>query len=93
MRLWTYVLIPVAVALLVMLGLVAAVNSQPPAPTYAPPEDRKTASRPRRRQQPQYQPPSSRSRQLLPCRPRRLRLRRLPPPLLRRSLRLLSSPP
>jgi hypothetical protein len=46
MRLWTYVLIPVAVALLVMLGLVAAVNSQPPAPTYAPPEDRQLAAPP-----------------------------------------------
>jgi len=46
MRLWTYVLIPVAVALLVMLGLVAAVNSQPPAPTYAPPEDRQPAAPP-----------------------------------------------
>jgi hypothetical protein len=46
MRLWTYVLIPVAVALLVMLGLVAAVNSQPPAPTYAPPEDRQPATPP-----------------------------------------------
>jgi hypothetical protein len=46
MRLWTYVLIPVAVALLVMLGLVAAVNSQPPAPTYAPPGDRQPATPP-----------------------------------------------
>lgn len=46
MRLWTYVLIPVAVALLVVLGLVAAVNSQPPAPTYAPPEDRQPAAPP-----------------------------------------------
>jgi len=46
MRLWTYVLIPVAVALLVMLGLVMAVNSQPPAPTYAPPEDRQPATPP-----------------------------------------------
>jgi hypothetical protein len=46
MRLWTYVLIPVAVALLVMLGLVAAVNSQPPAPTYAPPEDLQPAAPP-----------------------------------------------
>ncbi|MFZ8841301.1 MAG: hypothetical protein ACO2PM_20740 [Pyrobaculum sp.] len=46
MRLWTYVLIPVAVALLVMLGLVTAVNSQPPAPTYAPPEDRQPAAPP-----------------------------------------------
>jgi hypothetical protein len=46
MRLWTYVLTPVAVALLVMLGLVAAVNSQPPAPTYAPPEDRQPATPP-----------------------------------------------
>ena len=44
MRLWTYVLIPVAVALLVMLGLVAAVNSQPPAPTYAPPGDHQPAA-------------------------------------------------
>jgi hypothetical protein len=44
MRLWTYVLIPVAVALLVVLGLVAAVNSQPPAPTYAPPEDLQLAA-------------------------------------------------
>jgi hypothetical protein len=46
MRLWTYVLIPVAVALLVMLGLVAAVNSQPPAPAYAPPEDRQPTAPP-----------------------------------------------
>jgi len=46
MRLGTYVLIPVAVALLVMLGLVAAVNSQPPAPTYAPPGDRQLAAPP-----------------------------------------------
>jgi hypothetical protein len=46
MRLWTYVLIPVAVALLVVLGLVAAVNSQPPAPTYAPPGDRQPAAPP-----------------------------------------------
>jgi hypothetical protein len=46
MRLWTYVLIPVAVALLVMLGLVAAVNSQPPAPAYAPPEDLQLAAPP-----------------------------------------------
>jgi hypothetical protein len=46
MRLWTYVLIPVAVALLVMLGLVAAVNSQPPAPAYPPPEDRHPAAPP-----------------------------------------------
>jgi len=46
MRLWTYVLIPVAVALLVMLGLVAAVNSQPSAPIYAPPEDRQPAAPP-----------------------------------------------
>ncbi len=46
MRLWTYVLIPVAVALLVMLGLVVAVNSQPPAPTYAPPDDRQPATPP-----------------------------------------------
>ena len=46
MRLWTYVLIPVAVALLVMLGLVAAVNSQPPAPAYAPPGDRQPATPP-----------------------------------------------
>jgi hypothetical protein len=46
MRLWTYVLIPVAVALLVMLGLVAAVSSQPPAPTYAPPEDLQPAAPP-----------------------------------------------
>ncbi|AKT34693.1 hypothetical protein PYWP30_01060 [Pyrobaculum sp. WP30] len=44
MRLWTYVLIPVAVALLVVLGLVAAVNSQPPAPAYAPPGDRQPAT-------------------------------------------------
>jgi hypothetical protein len=46
MRLWTYVLIPVAVALLVVLGLVVAVNSQPPAPTYAQPEDRQPATPP-----------------------------------------------
>ncbi len=46
MRLWTYVLIPVAVALLVMLGLVAAVNGQPPVPTYAPPGDRQLAAPP-----------------------------------------------
>ena len=46
MRLWTYVLIPVAVALLVMLGLVVAVNSQPPAPTYTPPGDRQPAMPP-----------------------------------------------
>ena len=46
MRLWTYVLIPVAVALLVVLGLVAAVNSQPPAPAYAPPGDRQPATPP-----------------------------------------------
>jgi hypothetical protein len=46
MRLWTYVLIPVAVALLVVLGLVAAVNSQPPAPTYAPPGDRQPTAPP-----------------------------------------------
>jgi len=46
MRLWTYVLIPVAVALLVVLGLVAAVNSQPPAPAYAPPGDSQPAMPP-----------------------------------------------
>jgi hypothetical protein len=46
MRLWTYVLIPVAVALLVVLGLVVAVNSQPPASTYTPPEDRQPATPP-----------------------------------------------
>ena len=46
MRLWTYVLIPVAVALLMVLGLVAAVNSQPPAPAYAPPGDSQPAMPP-----------------------------------------------